>query len=115
MPRRKPTQHRKLTVVEMMILLAIGAIFLSILVPAVKQKQRQARQERRPPSVGLTTEAYHRGRSESAPGGGATLFLVGFAVGVGATLLYQRKRTKTVPAARAKSVEPAMEDRTDVQ
>lgn len=113
MPRRKPTQHRKLTVVEMMILLAIGAIFLSILVPAVKQKQRQARQERRPPGVGLTTEAYHRGHAESAPGGGAAIFLVGFAVGVGATLLYQRKRTTEVSAARAKSPEAAVEERPE--
>ena len=115
MPRRKPAQHRKLTVVEMMILLAIGAIFLSILVPAVKQKQRQARLERRPPSMGLTTEAYHRGHAESAPGGGAAIFLVGFAVGVGVTLLYLRKRATTVPAPHAKSVERTGEDHTDVQ
>ncbi len=87
MPRRK--KKRQLTMVEMLILLAMAGIFLSIIVSTISAKKgRGISRDGRPAVVRLPGEPAPV--SEERASGGLGTLLLGFGLGVAATLLYQR-------------------------
>ncbi|NIO74493.1 MAG: hypothetical protein GTN69_01050 [Armatimonadetes bacterium] len=77
-----------MTLVELMVLLAIGGILVSILVPAFKEAAEKKRTSESFQMRDLPEEAMSPESGESTDGCGR--LFTGFALGVGATLLYLR-------------------------
>jgi|GEM_PF-4558173 len=93
MPKRK----KKLTLVEILIVAAIGAIFLAIVIPAAKKQNTRKPRPDKSPIVG----SYGASRAGNGEAGEAVALLaLGFGLGVGATLLYQRRRKKPPVSSR---------------
>jgi hypothetical protein len=85
MPKRRPIK-RRLTLVEIVILLAIGGILLSIIIPAIsKQQGSRPRREQ-------VVRAYGETGAGQPSSSGLGIFLFGVGLGIAGTLLYQRGR-----------------------
>ena len=89
-----PKRRKKLTLVEILIVAAIGAIFLAIVIPAAEKQNARKLRSDKSPIVG----SYGVGRAGN--GEAVALLALGFGLGVGATLLYQRRRKKPSVSSR---------------
>jgi hypothetical protein len=103
MPKRKG--KKKLTLVEILVLAAIAGIFLSIVIPVARRSAAPNPLRDKSPVV----HSYGETGGGAGEVGGAVALLLGFGLGVGATLSYQRWRKRRSNATRV-SEDPAEEE-----
>jgi len=103
MPRRARSRKRRLTLVEILILAAIGGIFLSIVVPSVQKHGRRGPAAASRQVAALSDNLAPQRENKGSETSGA--LFVGFAAGIVVTLLYQRWR-----AARTRVDKGEMEE-----
>jgi len=90
MPKRKTKKKPRLTLVEMLILLAIGGIFLSIVIPAAKKAKRPTQ---RTGSARVALPVGPQQAPANEGGSGLAMLALGVFLGIGGTLFYQRLKT----------------------
>jgi len=93
MPRRRTARRRPLTLVEIFVVIAICGILLSIVGQSLSRKRTQ--REAAPQVARLPEEL--QPPAPARPSGGLGTLFFGFALGVGATLLYQHWRARKGP------------------
>ena len=87
MPKRKTKKKPRLTLVEMLIIMAIGGIFLSIVIPAAKKAKRPIR---RTGSARVALPVGPQQVPSNEGGSGLAMLALGVFLGIGGTLFYQR-------------------------